>query len=40
MLLSKTTQIARYFAASFAYTKSLKPKPTTRAKSSASAGRR
>jgi TfoX/Sxy family transcriptional regulator of competence genes len=29
-LLANTTQLARYFAASYAYAKSLKPKPTTR----------
>jgi hypothetical protein len=29
-LLAKTAQLGRYFAASYAYAKSLRPKPTTR----------
>jgi TfoX/Sxy family transcriptional regulator of competence genes len=29
-LLANTTQLTRYFAASYAYAKSIKPKPTTR----------
>jgi hypothetical protein len=32
-LLSKTAELGRHVAASYAYVKSLKPKPTTKAKS-------
>jgi hypothetical protein len=40
VLLANTARLTRYFAASYAYAKSLKPKPTTRPKTKATSPKR